>query len=433
MYRKWFQGVLFSVLITKDINQSNRSTILKTLKGENRMKRILYLLLVLVLMGSLLAGCSSDTGAGQEENGQGDANDADVVKVGLNYELSGNVATYGQGLTEGIELAIEEINAAGGVLGKQIEMVKVDNKSDSAEAANVSTRLITRDNVVAILGPATSGNTKGGLPPAMQHKVPLISASATADDVTVDSNGNVREYVFKTCFSDSYQGVTMANFAYNDLEFKNAAILMDNTSDYAKGLAAAFKETFTELGGSLTAEEAYAAKETDFRTVLTNIKGSNPEVVYLPGYYEEVGLIVKQARELGLNVPFLGGDGYDSPKLVEIAGAENLNQVFYTNHYSPQDDAEDVVRFQEAFKAKYGREADAFNALGYDLAYLVADAIERAGEANPEKVKDALAATEGFKGITGTLSMDEFHNPVKAVTILEVKDGVPHFLKKLEP
>ena len=222
---------------------------------------------------------------------------------------------------------------------KQIEMVKVDNKSDSAEAANVSTRLITRDNVVAILGPATSGNTKGGLPPAMQHKVPLISASATADDVTVDSNGNVREYVFKTCFSDSYQGVTMANFAYNDLEFKNAAILMDNTSDYAKGLAAAFKETFTELGGSLTAEEAYAAKETDFRTVLTNIKGSNPEVVYLPGYYEEVGLIVKQARELGLNVPFLGGDGYDSPKLVEIAGAENLNQVFYTNHYSPQDDA----------------------------------------------------------------------------------------------
>lgn len=208
---------------------------------------------------------------------------------------------------------------------------------------------------------------------------------------------------------------------------------MDNTSDYAKGLAAAFKETFTELGGSLTAEEAYAAKETDFRTVLTNIKGSNPEVVYLPGYYEEVGLIVKQARELGLNVPFLGGDGYDSPKLVEIAGAENLNQVFYTNHYSPQDDAEDVVRFQEAFKAKYGREADAFNALGYDLAYLVADAIERAGEANPEKVKDALAATEGFKGITGTLSMDEFHNPVKAVTILEVKDGVPHFLKKLEP
>ena len=211
MHRKWFQGVLFSVLITKDINQSNRSTILKTLKGENRMKRILYLLLVLVLMGSLLAGCSSDTGAGQEENGQGDANDADVVKVGLNYELSGNVATYGQGLTEGIELAIEEINAAGGVLGKQIEMVKVDNKSDSAEAANVSTRLITRDNVVAILGPATSGNTKGGLPPAMQHKVPLISASATADDVTVDSNGNVREYVFKTCFSDSYQGVTMAN------------------------------------------------------------------------------------------------------------------------------------------------------------------------------------------------------------------------------
>lgn len=397
------------------------------------MKKALYLTLVLFLLVGLFAGCSSNTGVGADEDNNSKDNGEESIKVGLNYELSGGVATYGQGLTEGIELAFEEINAAGGVLGKQIEMVKVDNKSDSAEAANVSTRLATRDNVVAILGAATSGNTKGAIPPAVQNKVPIVSASATADDVTVDSNGKVREYAFKTCFSDSFQGVTMANFAYNDLGFKKAAILKDNTSDYARGLATAFNDTFTQLGGEVLIEEAYAEKETDFKTVLTNIKGENPEVLFVPGYYEEVGLIVKQARELGLDVPVLGGDGYDSPKLVEIAGEENLNKVFYTNHYSPEDDAENVVKFREAFSKKYGREADGFNALGYDLAYLLADALERAGEANPEKVKDALAATEGFKGVTGTLSMDEFHNPVKAVTILEVVNGVHTFLKKLEP
>lgn len=396
------------------------------------MKKALCLLLVLFLAVGLFAGCSQEAGTETEE-GSNEASDKETVKVGLNYELSGNVATYGQGLTEGVELAMEEINAAGGVLGKQVEMVKLDNKSDSAEAANVSTRLATRDNVVAILGAATSGNTKGAIPPAVQNKVPIISASATADDVTVDSNGNVREYAFKTCFSDSFQGVTMANFAYDDLGFKNAAILMDNTSDYAKGLAAAFNETFTDLGGEVLTEEAYAAKETDFKTVLTNIKGKNPEVVYLPGYYEEVSLIIKQARELGLDVPILGADGYDSPKMEEVAGSDFLNDVYFTNHYSPQDDAEEVVKFREAFNGKYGKEADGFNALGYDLAYLLADALERAGEADSEKVKDALAATEGFKGVTGTLSMDEFHNPVKAVTILEIKDGVPTFLKKLEP
>jgi branched-chain amino acid transport system substrate-binding protein len=181
------------------------------------------------------------------------------------------------------------------------------------------------------------------------------------------------------------------------------------------------------------AEEAYQAKDTDYKAVLTNLKAKNPDVLYVPGYYNEVGLIVKQARELGLTVPVLGGDGYDSPKLVEIAGAEALNNVYYTNHYSSQDNAPDVVKFKDAFKAKYGKEADAFNALGYDLGYFLADAVKRAGAADPEKIKDALAATKDFKGITGTLSIDQFHNPVKAVTILQVKDGKPTFLKKQEP
>ncbi len=395
------------------------------------MKKSLLVVLSLVLTLSLLAGCGASPSSDADTSS--DTANSDTIRVGLNYELSGAVATYGQNLTEGVELALEEINKNGGVLGKQIEAVKVDNKSEDTESANVSTRLATRENVVALLGPATSGNTKAATPAAMQNKIPLISASATADDITIDSNGNVREYIFKTCFSDSFQGVMMAEFAFGDLSAKNAAVLSDSTSDYAKGLSSNFQETFKELGGTILTEEAYQAKDTDFKAVLTNLKGLNPDVLFVPGYYEEVGLIVRQARELGLNVPILGADGYESPKLTEIAGEDVLNDVYYSSHYSPMDDAEEVVNFNKSFKEKYGKEADAFNALGYDMAYFLKDALERAGEADPAKLKDALASTKDFKGVTGTFSIDENHNPVKSVTVIEMKDGVPTFLKKLDP
>jgi branched-chain amino acid transport system substrate-binding protein len=387
------------------------------------MKKKLSIFLATLFAMGTLAGCAK---------GNNNAAGGDKIKVGLNYELSGQVATYGQGLTSGIELAIEEINKNGGVLGKQIELVKADNKSETTESANVTTKLATKDKVVAILGAATSGNTKAAAPIAVQNKVPLISASATADDVTVDSNGKVRDYVFKTCFSDSFQGVIMANFAYGDLSAKNVAVLIDNTSDYSKGLAKSFRETFTKLGGSIATEQGYAAKDTDFKAVLTKIKGANPNAIYVPGYYEEVGLIVKQARELGLNVPILGGDGFDSPKLTELAGKSNLNKVYFTNHYSSKDNSPEVVKFKSAYNAKYSKDPDAFNALGYDLAYFLVDAINRAGSADPEKIKSALASTKNFKAITGTLSIDEKHNPVKAITILEMKEGEQTFLKKLE-
>ena len=378
---------------------------------------------------STFAGCASKT----VNNSANAGSAASTVKVGLNYELTGPVATYGVGLSNGIELAIEEINKNGGVLGKQIEIVKVDNKSDSTEAANVSTRLATRDKVVAILGPATSGNTKAASPAATQSKIPLVSASATADDVTVDSNGKVRDYIFKTSFSDSFQGVMMANFATQDLGLKKAAVLFDTTSDYAKGLSKNFKDTYTKNGGTILTEQAYQAKDTDFKAVLTKIKGLNPEVLYIPGYYEEVGLIVKQARELGLNVPILGGDGYESPKLTEIAGKDALNKVYYSSHYSSKDTSAEVTKFTAAFKAKYGKDPDAFNALGYDLGYFFADSLKRAGEVNSEKLKEAFAATKDFKGVTGTFSLDAKHNPVKSVTIIEMKNGEPTFLKKLDP
>jgi branched-chain amino acid transport system substrate-binding protein len=274
---------------------------------------------------------------------------------------------------------------------------------------------------------------KSALPAAEENKVPLISASSTADDVTLNAEGGVRQYVFKTCFSDSFQGVTMANFAAKELGLLKAAVLRDNTSDYSQGLTDAFNETYTALGGEILKEEAYQAKETDFKSLLTNIKAADPDVLFVPGYYEEVGLIIKQARELGLDVPVLGADGFDSPKLVEIAGAENLNGTYYSNHYSSGDTSPEVVTFKTAFNKEFSKDPDAFNALGYDMAYMVADALERAGEADREKLTAALASTKDFKGITGTLSMDEFHNPIKAVTILEVKDGVPTYLMKQEP
>lgn len=387
------------------------------------MKKELKLFTASLLSVLLLSGCAA----------KGSADEGNTIKIGLNYELSGNVSTYGTSLVDGIEFAVKEINADGGVLGKQIELVKADNKSSGEEAANVSSRLATRDKVVAILGPATSGNVKSALPAAEENKVPLISASSTADDVTLNAQGGVRQYVFKTCFSDSFQGVTMANFAAKELKFMKAAILRDNTSDYSQGLTDAFTETYTSYGGIIVKEEAYQAKETDFKSLLTNIKAANPDVLFVPGYYEEVGLIIKQARELGLNVPVLGADGFDSPKLLEIAGAENLRGTYYSNHYTSTDTSPEVVEFKTAFNKEYKKDPDAFNALGYDMAYMVVDALERAGEADREKLTEALASTKDFKGITGTLSMDEFHNPIKAVTILEIKDGVPTYLMKQEP
>lgn len=375
------------------------------------------------LMTAVLVGASLFTGCKKEDSGN-------TIKIGLNYELSGQVATYGRSLVEGIELAFEEINSNGGVLDKKIEAIKIDNKSEAQESANITTRLATKEKVVLILGAATSGNTKAASPVANRYKVPLVSASATADDVTVDKNGKVRDYMFKTCFSDSFQGVIMAKFAGEDLGAKKAAMLVDTSSDYSKGLADSFKKNYT---GEITIEEAYKKGETDFKAVLTNIKSANPDVLFVPGYYEEVGLIIKQARELGIDVTVVGGDGYDSPKLVELAGKDALNKVYYTNHYSSKDTSEEVTKFIEDFKAKYNKEPDAFNALGYDLGYLAADAIKRAGKADPEAIKDALASTKDFKAVTGTLSMDENHNPVKSITVLEVKDGEVTFLKKLEP
>ncbi|GAB3821000.1 ABC transporter substrate-binding protein [Tessaracoccus terricola] len=386
-------------------------------------RRALFGTTAAVAVAGTLAACSASPGG---EN----AADGDTIKLGVNYELSGDVATYGQASVAGIKMAIDEVNEAGGIDGKQIELVEVDNKSDAAEATTLATRLMSQDGVIACMGPATSGNFKATIPVAQDNQVPVVSGSATADDVTVDADG-VKEYAFRICFNDSFQGTIMAQFADENLSAGTAVIIQDNSSDYATGLAAAFTTEFEARGGTIAATEGFTAGDTDFNSILTRLRGESFDVVYLPGYYSEAGLIIKQARDLGIEAPVLGADGFDSPTLLELAGADALNEVYFTNHYSSIDEDPAVVDFIAAFQEANGEEPNAFHALGYDLGKFVADAVGRAAELTGEGVKTAMAETKGFTGVTGTFDMDENHNPVKSIVVIGLADGVQATSEKI--
>ncbi|MGE7919260.1 ABC transporter substrate-binding protein [Viridibacillus sp. NPDC093762] len=401
--------------------------------SKNKLKRFASVFLASSLIIGALAACGAKddaTSGGSSSGGK----DSDGIKIGMNLELSGGVASYGSGVAAGAELAIAEINDAGGIDGKQIIPVKIDNKSDAAEATSAAIKLATQEKVVAQIGSATSGNTVAAVQIANKNKMPIIGPSATSTTVTVNEDGSVNDYAFRTCFIDPFQGKIAANFATKTLNLKNVAIYADSSSDYAKGLAKSFKETVEANGGKVVAEEAYIAKDTDFKSILTRLKAKKPEFIYIPGYYEEVGLIVKQAREAGIDVPLMGGDGWDSPKMVELAGKESLNNTFFTNHYSSEDPDEKIQKFVSAFKAANKDKApDAFNALGYDTVYWLKDAIERAGSTDGEAVQKALAATKDLPLVTGTFSVDENHHPVKTATVLEFKDGKQVFNSKVNP
>jgi branched-chain amino acid transport system substrate-binding protein len=389
-----------------------------------RKKRLAGVFMSFMVAAGVLAGCNSSTSGDGEKGG--------TIKIGANLELSGGVASYGQSAKEGIELAIEEINKEG-IDGKKLELVTVDNKSDAAEATNGALKLATQDKVVAMIGAATSTNTLAQVQIAQDNKIPLITPTATNATIT-NKDGKLNDFVFRTCFIDPFQGTVAANFATNDLKVKSAAVLIDSSSDYSKGLADSFKKNFTANGGKIVKEEAYIAKDTDFRATLTNIKSANPDYIFVPGFYEEVGLIIKQAREIGLNVPIMGGDGWDSPKLVEIAGAQTLNNTFITNHYSSGDSDKKVQDFVAAFKAKYdGKSPDAFTALGYDTVYFLADAINRAGSSDSAKIQKALEETDGLELVSGKVKLDKNHDPIKAAVILEYQNGEQQFKTKINP
>ncbi len=399
---------------------------------HSKMKKFASIFMATTVLAGVLAGCGATENSGSSNGGSGSS--GDTIKIGGNLELSGAVASYGSSINDGAKLAIAEINEAGGINGKKIDYIAVDNKSDNAEAVTAGIRLAEQEKVVAMLGPATSGNATATVQTASQFKVPMVTASGTAETVTVDKDGNVNDYAFRTCFIDPFQGIVAANFATEELKAKNVAIYMDSTSDYAKGLAASFKKQIEENGGTVVKEEAYVTDDVDFKSTLTNIKSSNPDFVFIPGYYEEVGLIVKQARELGIDVPLMGADGWDSPTLVDLAGADALNNTFITNHYSSGDPDPKIQDFVSAFEEEYSKQPNAFHALGYDTIYYLKDAIERAGEeVTGETIQKALAETKDLSLITGTFTVDEKHNPVKSATVLEFVDGNQEFKSKVNP
>lgn len=394
-----------------------------------RKKKVAGIFASLMLAAGVMAGCGTASTSGTADNGGGKGG---TIKIGANLELSGGVASYGQSIKEGIDLALEEINKSG-INGNKLELVPYDNKSDASEATNGAIKLISQDKVSAIIGAATSTDTLAQVQVAHDNKVPIITPTGTNPTVTV-KDGVLNDYAFRTCFIDPFQGTVAANFAANTLNVKKVAILIDSSSDYSKGLAASFKDSLKKDGGQVVSEEAYVAKDTDFHAQLTRIKAANPEFVFIPGYYQEVGLIVKQARELGLNVPMMGADGWDSPTLVQLAGKDALNNTFITNHYSSSDSDQKVQDFVKAFKAKYnGKSPDAFNALGYDTAYFLADAIKRAGSSDPQKIQKALAETNGLQLVTGIMKLDKNHDPIKSAVILEYKNGEQVFKTKVNP
>ena len=365
-------------------------------------------------MAALGVGCDkkAETPAGQGGGA------AAVIKVGEFASLTGKEATFGQSSHKGTLLAIEELNAAGGVLGRKFELITEDTQSKQGESASVVRKLVSRDKVVAILGEVASGRSLEAAPICQNAKVPMISPSSTNPKVT-----EVGDYVFRVCFIDPFQGTVMALFAKNTLKAKSVAVLTDAGAPYSVGLSSFFKEKFVADGGKIVIEQKFSSGDKDFKAQLTAIKAANPEAIFAPCYYTEAGLIVQQARQLGINLPVFGGDGWEAPELLTIGG-KAMDGTYYSTHYSPEDKAEMVRTFVKKFQARWNNEVpDAMAALGYDSALVLADAIKRAGGTDGPKLRDAIAATKEFVGVTGKTTLDAGRNATKPAVIIEVKEG----------
>jgi branched-chain amino acid transport system substrate-binding protein len=376
--------------------------------------------LAAVAMGLILSGCNKPTSA---PGGGGD-----TIKVGEYASLTGKDATFGISSHEGTLLAVEEINAAGGVLGKKLELLTEDTQCKAGEPATVVNKLITRDNVVAVLGEVASSRSLEAAPICQANKIPMISPSSTNPDVT-----KTGDYIFRVCFIDPFQGTVMANFATKTLKAKKVAVLTDVKSDYSKGLAKFFKERFLANGGEIPIELDYNGGDKDFKAQLTAIKAANPDGVFVPGYYTECALISVQAKQLGLNVPLFGGDGWESSVLFEIGG-DAVNGNYLSTHYSPQAGSEMSKNFVENYKRRWnGKTPDALAACGYDSALILADALKRAGTTDGPKLRDAIAGTKNFPAVTGTITINENRDATKSAVILQIKDGKYQYLETVEP
>src|SRR4026209_629558 len=333
----------------------------------------------------------------------------DKVRIGVFMSLTGSTANFGISSVNGIKMAADEINAAGGINGKQIELLVQDDRSDAAEAATIVTKFVTQDQVHAILGEVGSSRSIAAAPIAQNAKIPMLTPSSTNPEVTKKG-----DFIFRSCFIDPYQGAAIAQFAAKTLGAKTAAIMVDRKNDYSTGLEKVINETFTRLGGKIVATQSYQEGDQDFNAQLTSLKRSNPEVIFVPVYYKDVGLIAKQARDKGIRVPLVGGDGWDSVQLYAIGGSA-LNGSYFTNHYSPYDTDPKVQKFVNDYKARYNTVPDALAATAYDAAHIMFDAIKRSTSLDGPAIRDALAAIKAYPGVTGTVTFNEQRDAVKPI------------------
>lgn len=376
-----------------------------------------------------LFGCkksNSGAGPGGSATGGGPPPSAEIV-IGHYGSMTGNTAHFGQDTDRAIQLAVEEANAKGGVLGRKVKLVTLDDRGDSAEAANAVTRLIDVEKVSALIGEVSSSLSLAGGRVAQRNKIPMVSPSSTNPMVT-----KVGDYIFRVCFIDPFQGKVMANFARDTLKFDEVAILKDVKNDYSIGLADAFKVAYLAKGGKISVEQSYSEGDTDFSAQVTAIKATKAKAIYVPGYYAEVGAIARTAKRLGVQVPLMGGDGWDAPDLFKIGG-DALEGSYFSNHFAPDVTTPTAQRFMGAFKKKFGQDPTGLGALGYDAALVLFDAMTRAGSTEPAKVRTALAETKGVEGVTGTISIDPDRNPRKSAVVLKITGGVAKFETTVNP
>ncbi|MEP6769917.1 MAG: ABC transporter substrate-binding protein [Acidobacteriota bacterium] len=365
---------------------------------------------LLLLAAAFAAACGGEQSTGTQG-----------IKIGFFGALTGPQATFALSGKNGAKLAIDEINAKGGVLGKKLELLSEDDRNEPSEAASAVSKLITRNHVVALIGENASSRSLAAAPIAQSYQVPMVSPSSTNVEVTKKG-----DYIFRVCFIDPSQGKALALFARQNLKAQTASILIDSKSDYSVGLAEAFRTSFTGQGGRVLSEVKYAEGDSDFSAQLTSIEALKPDVLFVPGYYTDAGLIARQSRGLGMKAVLLGADGWDSPKLAEIGGAA-VEGAYFSNHYSVDDPTPAVRAFVDVYRKSYGSEPDSIAASSYDAARLIADAIRRAGSTEGKRLRDALAATKDFPGVTGTITMDADRNPMKLPVILKVENGRTKF------
>jgi len=362
-----------------------------------------------------------------DSGGEGAHLDAPEVVIGHYASMTGSTAHFGQDTDRGVRMAIDEANAQGGVLGKKLKLVTLDTRGDSAEAANAVSRLIDVEKVSAVLGEVASSLSLAGGRVAQRRKIPMISPTSTNPKVT-----EIGDYIFRVCFIDPFQGKVMATFARANLKLDKVAVLKDVKNDYSIGLAAAFQKAFTELGGSIVAEQSYSQGDTDFSAQVTAIRGSGAQALFVPGYYSEVGSIARTADRLGLKIPLLGGDGWDSPDLFKIGGSA-INGSYFSDHFAPDVSTDKAKAFVANFSAKYGQPPTGLGALGYEAGLVLVDAIRRAGKNDPAAIRDAIASTKDFDGVTGKITIDAQRNAEKSAVVLKVVDGKAKFETSIAP